>query len=66
MSMLTVPLVGTLVLAFPVTTGCDQDHEFDDELFTLFTSPLVKLLSLPHGEDVRFSVCPVLLVSVMS
>ena len=55
-SMLIVPDVGTLVLA-----GCDHDQEGDD-LVSDFASPLVKLLSLPQGEDVRSTVSPVLFV----
>ena len=54
--MLIVPDVGTLVLA-----GCDHDQEGDD-LVSDFASPLVKLLSLPQGEDVRSTVSPVLFV----
>ena len=58
MSILIVPVVGTLVLA-----GCDHDQEGDD-LVSDFASPLVKLLSLPHGDDVRFTVNPVLFVKL--
>ena len=54
--MLSVPDVGTLVLA-----GCDHDHELDERVSD-FASPLVKLLSLPHGDEVRFTVKPVLFV----
>ena len=57
-SMLIVPDVGTLVLA-----GCDHDQEGDD-LVSDFASPLVKLLSLPQGEDVRSTVRPVLFVKL--
>ncbi len=58
MSMLIVPDVGTLVLA-----GCDHDQELSDTV-VLFASLLVKLLSLPQGDDVRFTVKPVLLVKL--
>ena len=57
-SMLIVPDVGTLVLA-----GCDHDQEGDDRVSD-FASPLVKLLSSPHGEDVRSTVRPVLFVKL--
>ena len=57
-SMLRVPDVGTLVLA-----GWDHDQE-PDERVSDFASPLVKLLSLPHGEEVRFTVNPVLFVKL--
>ena len=57
-SMLIVPDVGTLVLA-----GCDHEKELDDRVSD-FASPLVKLLSSPHGEDVRSTVRPVLFVKL--
>tara|TARA_R100000388_G_scaffold60946_1_gene44732 strand:- start:418 stop:645 length:228 start_codon:yes stop_codon:yes gene_type:complete len=49
---------GTLVLA-----GCDHDQELSDTV-VLFDSLSVKLLSLPHGDDVRFTVKPVLFVKL--
>ena len=58
-SMLIVPEVGTFV--FP---GAENDQEFDERI-SVFTSPFVKVLSLPQGDEVRLSVAPVLLVSVI-
>ncbi len=56
--LIGLPVAGTLVLA-----GCDHDQELSDTV-VLFASLLVKLLSLPHGEDVRSTVTPVLFVKV--